>query len=1036
MSMNPSPNLTATPNSPQTPSAATPPASSAVDAELLRRELVSRIEGEVRFDNLSRALYATDASVYQIIPAGVVIPKSREDVIRTVQLCGRHGCSITARGGGTSQAGQAVGAGIQLDFSKYLNRVLVFNPGEQWVRVEPGIVLDELNAQLKPYGLHLPLDISTSDRATIGGMIANNSSGTRSVIYGKTLDYVLELTAVLSDGSVVELRPLIESDLDAKCGQQDLEGNCYRIVRRLAHDHAAEIERRYPKILRRVGGYNLDEFVEGGRWKAESGRSEGERGRHREGETASSLRPSAFRLPPSAFNLSRLIVGSEGTLALVVDAKLRLAALPPSRAVAVIHFRDLLEALAATPAILRHRPSAVELMDRFILDSTRGKTVFEPLRQFIVGDPAAVLIVELFEQSPGDLPSRLARLEAELFGSGVAYHVHRAVDAAEQARIWKLRRAALGLSMSERGDARAISFVEDTAVEPARLRDYIERFQQILAAYDTHAGFYAHASVGLLHVRPVVNLKTVDGVQKFQRIADEIANLVLEFGGALSGEHGDGLARSSFQQRMYGPELYRAFCEIKQTFDPAGIFNPGKIVHARPMTEHLRFGPGYVTPDPPTTLDFSDFGGLGRAAEQCSGVGECRKTSAGTMCPSYMATREEMHTTRGRANALRLAMSQPNGLRLEDDEVHAVLDLCLECRACKSECPTGVDMARMKAEFLHKFNREHGTPLRARLLAHPERMARWVRRMAPFSQWFLQSRAGRWLGEKMFGLSRHRPVPRVASRTFEGWYLEHTLSGTIRGHGPPLSQSKDTSVILFRDTFTNYFEPEIGVAATELLEAAGRQVALVKHRCCGRPLISQGLLDEARDQAEFNVEQLFPLFESGAKILFCEPSCLSAMREDAPALLRGERRQQAEKLAGSCLLLEEFLEQEWSAGRVELKLDPGPSQILLHGHCHQKAMGLLPSTLALLARVPQCSVVDLDAGCCGMAGSFGYLREHFALSRRIAELRLLPAIRGRGPDTTIVAAGTSCRQQIKHFGGETAVHPAVLLRSLLSRTTE
>jgi Fe-S oxidoreductase len=401
-----------------------------------------------------------------------------------------------------------------------------------------------------------------------------------------------------------------------------------------------------------------------------------------------------------------------------------------------------------------------------------------------------------------------------------------------------------------------------------------------------------------------------------------------------------------------------------------------------------------------------------------------------------MATREEMHTTRGRANALRLAMSQPASLRLHDADLYRVLDLCLECKACKSECPTGVDMARMKAEFLHNFHQTHGTPLRARLLAHPERLARWVRRLAPFSQWFLQSRAGRWLGEKMFGISRLRPLPRVATRRFDDWYLEHVLAQTIRGRGPLVSQPQDVSVILFRDTFTNYFEPEIAIAATELLEAAGRQVTVAKHRCCGRPLISQGLLDEARDQAEFNVEQLFPLVETGVKILFCEPSCLSAMRDDTPALLRGEQRHRADKLAQSCLLLEEFLEQEWSAGRVELTLDPGPRQILLHGHCHQKAMGLLPATVGLLSRIPQCSIVEPDAGCCGMAGSFGYLREHYDLSRRIAELRLLPAVRNKGPDTTIVAAGTSCRQQIKQFGGEAAVHPAVLLRSLLSRPTD
>ncbi|HZN36824.1 MAG TPA: FAD-binding oxidoreductase, partial [Pirellulaceae bacterium] len=490
----------------------------------LSAALSAEIQGEVRFDPISQALYSTDASVYQILPLGVVIPKSREDVIRTVRACRAAGASITARGGGTSQAGQAIGAGVQLDFSKYLHKVLSLEPEAQRVRVEPGIVLDELNAFLRPYGLLLPLDISTSDRATIAGMIANNSSGTRSVVYGKTIDYVESLTALLSDGSVVEFSPQNSDQLDAKCAQADLEGGCYRAVRRLAREHAAEIERRYPRILRRVGGYNLDEFLP----------------------------------EKSPFNLSRLIVGSEGTLALILDATLRLVRPPKHRAMCVVQFRDLLESLAATPLILQHQPSAVELVDRFILDSTRGKTEFEPLRSFIVDDPAAVLFVEFFGETPDECAGRVAELEQALRAASLGYHVYRALEPAAQARLWKLRQAALGLSMSEYGDAKAISFVEDTAVAPERLRDYIERFLQILERHGTRAGFYAHASVGLLHVRPVVNLKQAEGVAKFSAIAEEISDLVLEFGGALSGEHGDGLVRSPFQQKMYGPVLYGA----------------------------------------------------------------------------------------------------------------------------------------------------------------------------------------------------------------------------------------------------------------------------------------------------------------------------------------------------------------------------------------------------------------------------------------------------------------------------------------------
>jgi FAD/FMN-containing dehydrogenase/Fe-S oxidoreductase len=992
------------------------------DLKALRLDLESQIEGEVRFDDLSRALYSNDASVYQITPIGVVIPQTRQDVVRVVEISRRRGCSITARGGGSSQAGQAIGAGIQLDFSKYLNRMLVLNPDERWVRVEPGIVLDELNLALKPYGLQLPLDISTSDRATIGGMICNNSSGTRSIIYGKTLDYVMELTVVLSDGSIAELRPLDESQLDAASSRCDLEGDCYRVVRRAAAEHAVEIARRFPKILRRVGGYNLDEFV-----RAESNEPPLAL------LTAHHSPVTTYQSPLTthSFNLARLIVGSEGTLALVLDAKLRLVPLPPARAMIVIHFGDLLESLAATPVILQHRPSAVELVDRFVLDQTRGKPAYEPLRAFIMGDPSAILIVELFEESAGDLCERVERLAAELSARGLGYHCHRAMQAAEQAKIWKLRRAALGLSMSERGDAKAISFVEDTAVAPERLRDYIERFQQILAAHGTHASFYAHASVGLLHVRPVVNLKTSEGVEKFQHIAGQIADLVLEFGGALSGEHGDGLVRSSFQEKMYGPQLYRAFCEIKRCFDPAGIFNPGKIVHAAPMTQHLRFGAGYVTPDTETAIDFGDFGGMVRAAEQCSGVGECRKTMAGTMCPSYMATREEADSTRGRASALRLAMTHAGGLHLTDAHLKRVLDLCLECKACKSECPTGVDMARLKAEMLHRLHQANGVSLRTRLLAHPGRLGRWGCRFAPASNWILRSRLARWLGEKTLGISRHRSVPRFAAHTFDQWYARH-LAERSNGKRSPLGTGHEhTSVILFADTFMNYFEPEIGVAAMELIELAGLDVCAVSYHCCGRPLISQGLLDQAVIQAAVNVQRLYPAASRGATILFCEPSCLSAMRDDALALLRGEVKQKAEVVAQHSLLFEEFLEREWSRGRISLDLKAGPARILLHGHCHQRAMGLLAPAVALLSRIPRCEVIEPDAGCCGMAGSFGYLKEHFAISQRIAQRRLLPAVRQLCGDTPVLASGTSCRQQIRQMAGCAALHPATFIRSHL-----
>jgi FAD/FMN-containing dehydrogenase/Fe-S oxidoreductase len=955
------------------------------DANFLRGVLAAQTTAEVRFDRISQTLYSTDASVYQILPLGVVIPKTRDDVIRTVQVCREAGVSITARGGGTSQAGQAIGAGVQLDFSKYLNKVLSFEPEARRVCVQPGIVLDELNAFLRPYGLLLPLDISTSDRATIGGMIANNSSGTRSVVYGKTLDYVESLRVVLSDGAVVELSAVNANQLDAKCDQPDLEGGCYRVVRRLAREHAAEIERRYPRILRRVGGYNLDEFVPG----------------------------------KEPFNLSRLLVGSEGTLALVLDATLRLVTPPKHRAMCVVQFHDLLEALAATPVILGHKPSAVELVDRFILDSTRGKTEFEPLRDFIAGDPAAVLFVEFFGETPEECSTLVAELERALQAAGLGYHVHRALKPPAQARLWKLRQAALGLSMSEYGDAKAISFVEDTAVAPDRLRDYIARFLQILEKHDTRAGFYAHASVGLLHVRPVVNLKEADGVSKFARIAEEISDLVLEFGGALSGEHGDGLVRSPFQQKMYGPELYQAFCELKQTFDPTGLFNPGKIVEAPPLTANLRFGSRYQTRPIETAFDFSEFGGLSQAAEQCGGVGACRKTLTGTMCPSYMATRDENDSTRGRANVLRLAISGQLGpIGLTDPALYPVLDLCLECKACKSECPTGVDMARMKSEFLHQYRLQHGTTERSRLLAHVAQLAEWGSRFAPVSNWLASSSVGRWLAEARYGLDRRRLPPPFARRTFLHWWQKESARFE---HGPGSRR-----LALFADTFTNFHEPAIPIATAELAAAAGWAVSVPPRVCCGRPLISKGFLEEARRQAEQTVRALLPIVEQSVPIVFCEPGCYSAVRDDHPNLLRGELQRNARRVAQACLTFEEW------AGQVDLPFTAGPQRVLLHAHCHQKALVGTGPALRLLGQIPGCEVVDLDAGCCGMAGSFGYEREHYDISQAVGERKLFPAVRAAAANTAIIASGFSCRHQLQHFTAAAAVHPAVLLHSLLN----
>ena len=962
----------------------------------VRRDLEQRIEGEVRFDRVSRALYSTDASVYQIEPLGVVVPRTREDVVRTVRIAAEHHVSITARGGGTSQAGQAIGAGIQLDTSKYLNRILEVNAAERWAWIEPGVVLDELNAQLKAHGVRFAPDISTASRATIGGMIANNSSGARSVIYGKTIDHVLELHVVLADGAVAHFRPLAGGELDAACAGATLEAACYRTVRELAATRREEIDRRFPTVLRRVGGYNLDEFVD----------------------------------PAKPFNLAKIIVGSEGTLGLVVAAKVTLVPLPAAKAVLTIEFEELLDALAATPLVLRHTPSAVEVMDRFILDHAKESPVLDALRRSILlGDPGALLCVELYGDRAGDLVPRLDALEHDLAGSGFRCRWKRAIAPADQQRIWSFREASLGLSMAMKGDGKALSFVEDTAVAPERLRDYIERFLQIVRAHDTVAGVYAHASVGCLHVRPVVNLKTAEGVARFASIAAAIADLVLEFGGALSGEHGDGLVRGPFTEKMFGPVLYDAFRTVKRTFDPSGLFNPGKIVDSPPMTSNLRYGAGYPTANPVTFFDYTEHGGMGRAVEMCSGLGACRKTLEGTMCPSYMATREEKHSTRGRANTLRLAMAGRLGeAALSDHDVHDVLDLCLECRACRAECPVGVDVARFKSEFLAGYWQRNGMPLRTRVIGRVHALSKIGSAFAPLSNLLAQSATGRWINEQLLGIDRRRTPPAFVRDTLRRRFArranpQSTITSAIRN---------PQSAILFADTFTNHHHPEIGEAAADVLNAGGVRVRVAAHGCCGRPLISQGLLAEARAAAQVNADALYDAASRGERILFLEPSCLSAVREDAPALLRGEAQRKARMVGDACMLFEDYVQQEWTAGRLQLNLKFGPSTVLLHGHCHQKAMGLLPSTRALLARIPGATVVELDAGCCGMAGSFGYAKEHYEVSRQIGERKLLPAARAMAADAVLVAPGTSCREQVKHFTGVEALHPAKLLRSLIT----
>ena len=954
------------------------------DYREIEAELKKRVEGDIHFDRYSRLLYSTDASIYQIEPIGVVVPRHKGDVQAVVELANKFSVPVLPRGGGTSLAGQTVGHALILDFSKYMQNVLEVNQEELWCRVQPGLVQDELNAYVRSMGLQFGPDTSTSNRATIGGMIGNNSAGAHSLTYGKTLDHVIELTVLLSDGSEVVLKELSSDALEGKSQADSLEGRVHREVARLAQEHRSEILARYPKIMRRVSGYNLDEFIK-----------------------------------PQPFNLSRILVGSEGTLGMVVEAKMRLVPKPKWTALDVIHFDDDLEALRASQAILETAPYALESTDKMILNLARGNIVQSQRLGFVQGNPSSLLMVEYAGDTEAQVKEQVYKLEEVRKAQHIGYAATLAFKPEEVKAVWGVRKAGLGLLLGTKGDKKPIAFVEDTAVAPAKLPEFIKRFREIITRHDAIAGYYGHCSVGCMHIRPLIDLKEASEMKKMVSIADAISDLVLEFNGAMSGEHGDGLARSHFNQKLFGAVLYEAFRQVKRVFDPKNLMNPGKIVDAPAMTESLKISPRYQTWQPETTLDFTGQGGFARAVEMCSGMGECRKKLDGTMCPSYMGTLDEEHSTRGRANALRAVLSgkvpkeEFTGKRLHD-----VMDLCLECKACKAECPSNVDMAKLKYEFLDHYHRVNGLPLRNRLFGGIERLNRIGSQFAPLSNWVVGSGLNRWLMEKLAGIDRRRPLPQFAGVTFEDWF---------DGRKPEGDGAKG-EVVLFHDTFNNFNTPNVAVATTRLLERLGYHVLLVNKRCCGRPMISKGMLGEAKNNAAWNVDQLAEYAERGVPIVGMEPSCLLTLRDEYPDFLRTN---DAKLVARNSFLLEEFLLQERDTGKVSLSFGANGRKALLHGHCHQKALvGTVP-TVALL-KGAGFEVSEVDSGCCGMAGSFGFEKEHYDLSLTIGNRRLAPAVKSASAEVEIVAPGISCRQQIEHLTGRKAKHTAEVLWEVLN----
>ena len=952
-------------------------------------ELTRRVDGEVRFDPYSRLLYSTDASIYQMEPIGVVIPRTSDDVQAVVEFAAGEGLPVLPRAGGTSLAGQTVNHAIVLDFSKYLNNVLEVNAEEGWARVQPGIILEQLTKQVANHGLQYAPDPTTANRACVGGGIGNNTCGAHSVIYGKTLDHIKELDVVLSDGSRAHFAPLTASELEGRLSAGGLEGDIYRGVMRIAAEQQEEIDRTYAKIQRRVSGYNLDEFV-----------------------------PPAGLTGP--VNLARMVVGSEGTLCVVTEARVNLVARPTMTSLSVLHFRSVFDASEATMKVLEHDPSSVELIDKMILDRCREALGQSRLLSFIEGDPGAMLLVEFYGENEAELTRKMDALQRDI---GLAYACVNILDRAEQAAVWSVRKGGLGLLMSIRGDAKPIPFVEDPAVDPSVMGDFVRRFDEIVTSHGTTAGYYGHAAVGCLHIRPLISLKNREGIDKMVSIGDAVSDLIKEFGGSMSGEHGDGIVRGVWTRKMFGDRIYNAFRELKHTWDPQDIMNPGKIIDTPPMTENLRYGAAYEPLHLETKLDFtSDFGFSG-AVEMCNGMGACRKLD-GTMCPSFMATRDEEHSTRGRANLLRAALSgrMPEGAEgsITDQRLHDALDLCLECKACKAECESGVDMAKLKYEFLDRYQERHGVPLRSRLFGNINALNRLGSRYAPMTNWIAGNGLGKALVSALLGISSRRQQPRFARESLPDWFAQRDRSR--------LSAAKFGVVALYNDTFMNYNYPEIGIAAVELLEAAGYEVRLVNGGCCGRPMISKGMLDQARELARSNMAGLYDLARQGIPIVGCEPSCLLTLRDEYPEFVPGE---QARVVAEHSFLIDEFLARAKSDDRLDLTFKDVDKRVLFHGHCHQKALVGTEHSLAALRLVPGYEVELINAGCCGMAGSFGFEKEHYDISMQIGGLALFPSIESK-PDWEVAVMGVSCRQQIEHGTGRKARHLVEILRDAVA----
>jgi FAD/FMN-containing dehydrogenase/Fe-S oxidoreductase len=969
------------------------------------KELSAQLEGELYLDDTMRLLYATDASAYQEMPLAVAVPKSKNDLKKLIAFASANHTSVIPRTAGTSLAGQVVGTGIVVDVSKNFTQIIELNKEEHWVRVQPGVIRDELNMYLKPYGLFFGPETSTANRAMIGGMVGNNSCGSNSIVYRSTREHLLEADVLLGDGSETTFKALTIDEFHNKCEGNNLEANIYKTIRSLLsnYDNQAEIRKEFPKktVERRNTGYAIDILLDS----------------------------APFTVGGADFNFCKLIAGSEGTLAFITEIKLNVVPLPPKETgLLCVHFNSIDEALRANLIALKYKPRASELIDHYILECTKDNIEQSKNRFFVKGDPDAILVIELTASTREGILSMAKECEIEMRESDLGYHFPL-LFGEDSKKIWSLRKAGLGLLGNMPGDEKGVPVIEDTAVDVNDLPGYIAEFNQILEKYNLHAVHYAHAGSGEIHLRPIINLKTVEGNHLFRIIAEEVATLVKKYKGSLSGEHGDGRLRGEFIKQMVGEKNYELFKTIKYTWDPNNIFNPNKIIDTPSMNTMLRYKPGQKTPVFKTIFRYYNQDVL-QHAEQCNGTGDCRKThlSGGTMCPSYMATKNEKDTTRARANILREFLTNSKKLnRFDHEEIYEVMDLCLSCKGCKSECPSNVDVAKLKAEFLQQYYEANGVPFRSRLIANFNKSAK-LGAMAPGLYNFMMSNTATGkLIKRISGFAEKRSMPTLYKISLEKWFRKRKIQPS------EINQSARRKIYLFCDEFTNYNDTEIGIKAILLLEKLGYEVIIPKHEESGRAWLSKGLIKTARVIANKNVTALSNLINEETPLIGIEPSAILTFRDEYIDLADDANYNAAKDLAKNVFFIDEFIAKEIDNGNINSNLFTKEKRLIkLHGHCHQKALSSLTTSIKMLSFPENYSVEVIPSGCCGMAGSFGYEKEHYDLSMQIGELVLLPAVRNQLAETIIAAPGTSCRHQIKDGTGRKALHTIEVLYNALN----